>query len=90
MKAYKELIPHNIQIIREVTVDNGFGHIISFAQEKSANILFTDRFKTKLNELNLTAELTHSTTRDRMIYIPGVPDSLYNKDIAEMTEEIVK
>ena len=90
MNAYEDLIPHNIQIIREVTVDNGFGHIISFAQEKSANILFTDRFKTKLNDLNLTAELTHSTTRDRTIYIPGVIDSIYNKEISEITEELVK
>ena len=40
MKAYKDLIPHNIQIIREVTVDNGFGHIISFAQENKQTFYY--------------------------------------------------
>ena len=83
----KELIPHNMPIVKEVDTDNGF--IVNFAQEKCANVMYSQSFKDKLKKFKMTAELTHITQRDRLVFLPDIPDFIYNKDIATITDELV-
>ena len=74
-------------IVKEVDTDNGF--IVNFAQEKCANVMYSQSFKDKLKKFKMTAELTHITQRDRLVFLPDIPDFIYNKDIATITDELV-
>ena len=84
-----QVIPHNITIHKQTLVPNG-GLRTDLTFQKSANFIYGQSCKDKLNSLNMTADLTIETKRTRQVYLKNVPEDIYSKEIPEITEEIVK
>ena len=66
------------------------GHIVEYAFEEDVNFIFNPRNIEILKSKNLTAELTNKTAKNRAIWLPNIPEHVFNKDIPTLTEALVQ
>ena len=94
-KTYKEtheilqlITPEGLNVLREHSVK--LGHIVEYAFEEDVNFIFNPRNIEILKSKNLTAELTNKTAKNRAIWLPNIPEHVFNKDIPTLTEALVQ
>ena len=83
-----QVTPQGITITRENPTT--FGHIYQYQEDENANFIYNPSFKTFLENNNLKAEFTHSTSMKRNVFVINVPENIYAYDIPKITEEVVK
>ena len=84
----KLIFPQNLIIERQTTTAHGFLFYVPF--DRDANFICNPRVEKILKEKNLEGQLTNKTANTRNVFLKSIPDQINDKDLKDITEEIVK
>ena len=83
---FNAALPGNIKYERPIITSQGF--IIHFVNKADVNLIFLEEVRNKLNDKNLSAELTKGLAKKREIFSPDPHDNIFNKSYAELLREV--